>query len=216
MTAPTPDRSRDRRIEDPTNLWIIHPAAHLLLPWFIARGISANAVSLSGLAVGGLAALAYAHWQSWAFVMLGLLLSIAWLVADGLDGMVARATGTSSPLGRVLDGLCDHGVFTLIYVVLACSIGTAAVWALTLAAGAAHAVQSNLYESERARFHRRCMGVAVATRPTPSAIRSSGSTITSQVRWNALPVASMRCSAHSRLRQSWRLDTARQRSDRCA
>jgi CDP-diacylglycerol--serine O-phosphatidyltransferase len=168
MTAPTPDRSRDRRIEDPTNLWIIHPAAHLLLPWFIARGISANAVSLSGLAVGGLAALAYAHWQSWAFVMLGLLLSIAWLVADGLDGIVARATGTSSPLGRVLDGLCDHGVFTLIYVVLACSIGTAAVWALTLAAGAAHAVQSNLYESERARFHRRCMGVAVATRPTPS------------------------------------------------
>jgi CDP-diacylglycerol--serine O-phosphatidyltransferase len=99
---------------------------------------------------------------------LGLALSIAWLVADGLDGMVARATGTASPLGRVLDGLCDHGVFTLIYVVLACSIGTAACWALTLAAGAAHAVQSNLYESERARFHRRCNGVAAATRPAPS------------------------------------------------
>jgi CDP-diacylglycerol--serine O-phosphatidyltransferase len=168
MTAPPPDRSRDRRIEDPTNLWIIHPAARVLLPWFVARGISANAVSIGGLAIGGLAALAYAQWQSWPFAVLGLVLSIAWLVADGLDGMVARATGTASPLGRVLDGLCDHGVFTLIYVVLACSIGTAAVWALTLAAGAAHAVQSNLYESERARYHRRRDGVAVARQAAPS------------------------------------------------
>jgi CDP-diacylglycerol--serine O-phosphatidyltransferase len=162
------DRSRDRRIEDPTNLWIIHPAARAMLPWFVARGISANIVSLGGLTLGGLAAVAYAHWQSWPCAVLGLALSIAWLVADGLDGMVARATGTASPLGRVLDGLCDHGVFTLIYVVLACSIGTAACWALTLAAGAAHAVQSNLYESERARFHRRCNGVAAATRSAPS------------------------------------------------
>ncbi len=139
-----------------------------MLPGFVARGISANSVSLGGLALGGLAALSYAQWESWPFAVLGLALSIAWLVADGLDGMVARATGTASPLGRVLDGLCDHGVFTLIYVVLASSIGTAACWALTFAAGAAHAIQSNLYESERARFHRRCNGVAVAARPVSS------------------------------------------------
>jgi hypothetical protein len=168
MTSPSPDRSRDRRIEDPTNLWIVHPAARFLLPWFVARGISANAVSILGLALGALAALAYAHWQSWPFAVIGLVLSVGWLVADGLDGMVARATGTASPLGRVLDGLCDHGVFTLIYVVLACSIGTVSVWALTLAAGAAHAVQSNLYESERARFHRRRDGIAVARPPAPN------------------------------------------------
>ena len=168
MTVPPLDRSRDRRIEDPTNLWLIHPAARVLLPWSLAHGISANAVSIGGLTLGGVAALAYAHWQSWPFTVLGLALSIAWLVADGLDGMVARATGTASPLGRVLDGLCDHGVFTLIYVVLACSIGTAAGWLLAVAGGVAHAIQSNLYESERARFHRRCNGVAVPIRPAPS------------------------------------------------
>ena len=149
MTIP-PDRSRDRRIEDPTNLWIIHPAGRLLLPWFVARAISANAVSVVGLFLGVLAALAYANWHSWPFALAGLLLSIGWLIADGLDGMIARATGTASPLGRALDGLCDHGVFILIYVVLALSIGTVEGWVLACAAGAAHALQSNFYEGERA------------------------------------------------------------------
>jgi CDP-diacylglycerol---serine O-phosphatidyltransferase len=162
MTPPPPDQSRDPRIEDLTNLWVIHPAGRRLLPWFVARGISANAVSLAGLVLGSLAAAAYGRWDSWPFAVAGLLLSTGWLIADGLDGMIARATGTASPLGRALDGLCDHGVFVLIYVVLAWSIGTAEGWALAWAAGAAHAVQSNLYESERTRFHRRCKGVAIA------------------------------------------------------
>ncbi|WP_294236160.1 CDP-alcohol phosphatidyltransferase family protein [uncultured Sphingomonas sp.] len=168
MTITIPDMSRDRRIEDPTNLWIIHPAARFLLPWFIARGISANAVSLAGLALGTAAALAYTQWEMWPFSFVGLLLSVGWLVADGLDGMIARATGTASPLGRVLDGLCDHGVFFLIYVSLALSIGTLEAWALAVAAGIAHAVQSNMYESERARFHRRRGAVATIAPPAPS------------------------------------------------
>jgi phosphatidylglycerophosphate synthase len=162
MLPLAPERSRDRRIEDPSNLWIVHPLARRVLPWFVARGISANAVSLGGLFLGALAALAYANWPLWPFACVGLLLSIAWLVADGLDGMIARATGTASPLGRILDGICDHGVFFLIYLALAVSIGTPQAWVLAACAGAFHAVQSNLYESERARFHRRCMGIAAA------------------------------------------------------
>jgi hypothetical protein len=100
-------------------------------------------------------------------VFVGLLLSTAWLIADGLDGMIARATGTASPLGRILDGLCDHGVFVLIYLALGFSLGTGAGWALAIAAGIAHAVQANLYESERTRFHRRCKGLA-GEPPAPS------------------------------------------------
>jgi CDP-diacylglycerol--serine O-phosphatidyltransferase len=167
MLPLAPERSRDRRIEDPSNLWIVHPLARSVLPWFVARGISANAVSLGGLFLGALAAIAYANWRLWPFACIGLLLSLAWLVADGLDGMIARATGTASPLGRILDGICDHGVFFLIYLALAESVGTLEAWVLAACAGAFHAVQSNLYESERARFHRRSMGVAAAV-PTPA------------------------------------------------
>src|SRR3546814_1167423 len=69
--------------------------------------------------------------------------------------MIARATGTSSAAGRVLDGICDHGVFICIYVSLAFSLGFAS-WAwLAAVAGLFHAIQSSLYESERARYHRR-------------------------------------------------------------
>jgi hypothetical protein len=138
-----------------------------LLPWFVARRISANAVSVGGLVLGTLAASAYAHWTSWPFAIAGLVLSVGWLIADGLDGMIARATGTASPLGRFLDGICDHGVFMLIYLVLATSIGTVEGWVLAWSAGLVHALQSNLYESERARYHRRCKGIAVAA-PVPS------------------------------------------------
>jgi CDP-diacylglycerol--serine O-phosphatidyltransferase len=165
MNPYAPDRSRDRRIEDPTNLWIIHRSARVLLPWFLSRGISANAVSVGGLLIGAVAALAYWNWDRWPIACAGLLLSIAWLIADGLDGMIARATGTASAVGRFLDGLCDHGVFLLIYVALAASIGTLGTWMLAACAAAAHAVQSSLYEGERARFHRRCKGVAGTTQP---------------------------------------------------
>ncbi|WP_093664849.1 CDP-alcohol phosphatidyltransferase family protein [Sphingomonas gellani] len=165
MTVPPPDGSRDRRIEDPTNLWVIHPTARALLPRALSARVSANAVSVIGLALGTAAAFCYSDWRSVPSVLLGLLLCTAWLIADGLDGMIARATGTASPLGRFLDGLCDHGVFILIYVMLAASIGTAGAWALAIIAGAAHAVQSMLYEGERARFHRRLKGVATGAVP---------------------------------------------------
>ena len=138
------------------------------MPLALAHRISANTISLIGLCLGGAAAFAYTQWDRPAFALIGLVCSIGWLIADGLDGMVARATGTASALGRALDGMCDHGVFTLIYVSLALSIGTVEGWVLAVAAGAAHAVQSSLYEGERARFHRRVKGIALATPPLPS------------------------------------------------
>jgi hypothetical protein len=162
MTTAATGGSRDRRIEDPTNLWIVHPAGRRLMPWFIARGISANAVSVCGLVLGVMAAAAYYRWTIWPFTLLGLVLSIGWLIADGLDGMIARATGTTSALGRFLDGFCDHGVFILIYVSIATQIGTVSGWVLAVTAGALHATQSNIYEGERARFHRRRDGLPAA------------------------------------------------------
>ena len=164
MTIPPPDGSRDRRIEDPTNLWLIHPAARSLLSSCVSAGVSANVVSVAGLLLGIVAAGCYAHWTQPLWVLAGLALSIAWLVADGLDGMIARATGTASATGRFLDGVCDHGVFIIIYVTLATTLGDGVSWALAIGAGACHIIQSALYEGERARFHRRARGTALAAR----------------------------------------------------
>jgi hypothetical protein len=158
MTAIPRDTSRDRRIEVPTNWYVIHAAAHALLPLALKWRISANAVSVAGLVVGALAALAFYNWRMPYMASVGLLLATGWLICDGLDGMIARATKSASALGRMLDGLCDHGVFLLIYVSLAWSIGTVEAWLLAVGAGVVHGVQSSLYEGERARFHRRAKG----------------------------------------------------------
>ncbi|WP_174279337.1 CDP-alcohol phosphatidyltransferase family protein, partial [Sphingomonas bacterium] len=155
MTTPPPDGSRDLRIEDPSNRWLIHPLASALLAPALRARVSADAVSVTGLALGLGAAAALRWWRSPAAVVLALLLMLAWLVADGLDGKVARATGTSSAWGRALDGMCDHLVFVAAYLVVATSIGTASGWTLAVIAGIGHAVQSALYEGERHRFHRR-------------------------------------------------------------
>jgi CDP-diacylglycerol--serine O-phosphatidyltransferase len=159
------DGSRDPRIDDPSNTYLIHPAGRLLLPVALRARISANAVSMAGFAFGAAAAGGYFHWRDWRCAVVGFALCIAWLVADGLDGMIARARGTASDLGRLLDGLCDHGVFALLYVSLAASIGTVGAWALGFAAALVHGVQSSLYEGERARFHRRILGNGGAAAP---------------------------------------------------
>ena len=160
MPFPPADGSRDLRTDDVTNVWLIHPLGRLLLPTALRWRLPANFVSLAGLALGLASALAYFRWLDAGFATLGFVLAVAWLVADGLDGMIARATGTASAFGRFLDGICDHSVFFALYVSLAASIGTAQAWTLAVVAGAVHAVQATLFEGERMRFHRRIKGDA--------------------------------------------------------
>lgn len=165
---PPPDGSRDLRVEDPTNLWVVHLAGRMLLPLALKARVSANMVSVAGLGIGTGAALAYLGWRDPAIATLGFLLTIAWLVFDGLDGMVARATRTASALGRFMDGLCDHGVFLILYLALGASIDTPEAWITGTIAGFVHGLQANLFESERARYHRRVRGDPGSEAPPPS------------------------------------------------
>ncbi|MEO1798032.1 MAG: CDP-alcohol phosphatidyltransferase family protein [Pseudomonadota bacterium] len=77
-------------------------------------GITADGVTLAGLAVGLLAAVAIA---SQAFI-LGLILILASRLADGLDGAVARAT-QKTDFGGYLDITCDflfYGAIPMAFV----------------------------------------------------------------------------------------------------
>jgi hypothetical protein len=140
----------------------------MLLPLALRARVSANMVSVAGLAVGTCAALAYLGWRDPALATLGFILTIAWLVFDGLDGMVARAAGTASALGRFMDGLCDHGVFLILYLALGASIDTPEAWITGTIAGFVHGVQANFFESERARYHRRVRGDPGSGAPSTS------------------------------------------------
>ena len=167
MTADS-DAARPLAIEEPSNRWLIHPISRALLAPAIRLGIHPNAVSLTGLALGAGAAFCYAHWRDPRMATLGLLLMLGWHVADGLDGKLARATGRTSPLGRVLDGMCDYLVFIVVLVAVALNTDNVRLAvALGIPAGFAHSVQSAWYEGARDNWIRRAAGhFTVRPRPT--------------------------------------------------
>lgn len=143
---------RTYEIEDPTNLYFIHPISARLVPLFARLGITPNMVSLIGMGCGILAGVAYHFYAIGGCAGLGFALMLAWHVMDGADGQLARLTKTYSELGKVLDGICDYVTFTAVYVGLALSMSASMggwVWALVALSGIAHAVQSAAYEMQR-------------------------------------------------------------------
>jgi phosphatidylglycerophosphate synthase len=94
----------------------------------------------------------------WAWpigALTGMALHLGWHVVDGADGDLARMTGRASPIGEIVDGLCDYASHVVVYFLLAAvlqrSIGGFA-WPIMVAAGVSHVVQSNHVEVER-RFY---------------------------------------------------------------
>jgi CDP-diacylglycerol--glycerol-3-phosphate 3-phosphatidyltransferase len=83
-----------------TGYWALGPAARAC----VALGVSADAVSWWSLALAGAGGLSIAlgHYG------VGAVAGAASFVCDALDGMVARATGSASDAGEVLDAAIDR------------------------------------------------------------------------------------------------------------
>ncbi|MFZ5610080.1 MAG: CDP-alcohol phosphatidyltransferase family protein [Pseudomonadota bacterium] len=147
-----------------SNRALIHPLSARVVTLALRMGLSPNQLSLLGLTCGLVAALAYYRLPEPAYVMAGLGLMLGWHVLDGADGRLARLTGSASPLGRLIDGLCDHVVFLGVYVALAFSLVAAGwgfeVWPLALGAGLSHLLQAASYEERRQKYQRRVKGQA--------------------------------------------------------
>jgi phosphatidylglycerophosphate synthase len=147
---------RNSSIEEFTNALVFQPLSSWLAPMLVRWDISANATSLAGMAAGVGGALLYgAYASSTAAVLIGFALMCLWHVLDGADGQVARMTNTQSPLGKLIDGVCDYVVFITAYVVLGLQLAASwsgLAWPLVITAGLFHAVQSGAYEAQRQMF----------------------------------------------------------------
>lgn len=110
---------------------LIDPALNRIAPRLAARGLSADAITLAGLALGLLSALLIAL-DAAMVALLPLALS---RLADGLDGAVARAT-EKTDFGGYLDICADflfYGAIPLAFVI-ADPAANAAAGAFLLAA----------------------------------------------------------------------------------
>ena len=162
VANPAPKRPlRPRELQDPLNFYLYHPLSWQLARRLAPTPITPNMVSVLGaLCVVG-AAFAYAQ-NAWPVsALLGLALHMAWHVVDGADGDLARLTGKASPIGEMVDGLCDYLSHMVLYLVLGWMLsgvlGNAAWWWM-LAGGIGHAVQSNHVEVQRRQYQYRVYG----------------------------------------------------------
>jgi phosphatidylglycerophosphate synthase len=157
-----PAPGRPAEIEEPTNLYLVHPLSRALVNRLIQTPVTPNQVSVASVAMAGAAAVCYAQlaWPLNAFA--GLVFQFAWHVLDGADGDLARRTGRASTVGELVDGICDHASQGLIYIAFAIILirPTSPValgnWAWALAAGAAlsHFAQANAFETGRKNYRR--------------------------------------------------------------
>lgn len=156
---------RPREMQDALNFYLYHPLAWRLAKVLSRTPLTPNMVSvIGGLLVVAAGAVYFnmdstgGTWQlGWPWgALLGMILHMSWHVVDGADGDLARLTGKSSPIGEMVDGVCDYLSHIIVYVLLAFvltrQIGAGPAWAWTLAAGASHIVQSNHVEVQR-RFY---------------------------------------------------------------
>src|SRR5882757_3816954 len=146
---------RTTEIEEITNLYFIHPLASRLVPFFARMRFTPNAVSVTGMLFGILAALAYYRYADLRFAITGFALMIAWHVMDGADGQLARLTHSYSYFGKVLDGISDNVTFLAVYTALATALSRKHgdwMYALVALSAVCHAIQSASYEAQRQEY----------------------------------------------------------------
>ena len=160
MTAHTPSappvrpdrRLRPRELEDWLNHRIYHPLAWRLATLLARTPVTPNMVSVAGGLLVVAAGVAYSR-PGWPLpALIGMLLHMGWHVVDGADGDLARITGRASPIGEIVDGICDYASHTVLYLILGwLLVPTLGGWAwpLVVAGGVSHAVQANHAEAWR-------------------------------------------------------------------
>lgn len=119
------------------------------LGWRIATAlqptrVSADAVTLASLVLGVLAGHLFWYRSAWVNAA-GVLLFVLSDVLDSADGQLARLRGTSTRMGRILDGLADTGRFVSLYGHLGARLYVAHGWngaVLALAALLSHSYQA--------------------------------------------------------------------------
>lgn len=98
--------------------FFVSPYSKYLARWAARRGLTPNQVTSISLALGVLAAAAFATGVRWGLVAGAVLLQVAF-TTDCVDGQLARFTRTFTPLGAWLDSTFDRLKEWLVFAGLA-------------------------------------------------------------------------------------------------
>ena len=92
--------------------------------WLVERHVHPDIITFSGVVCASLMGGSLALSARWPLLILAVApLAVGRLAANALDGLVARRTGMSRPLGEVFNECCDRFADTLVFVGLALNSG---------------------------------------------------------------------------------------------
>lgn len=95
------------QVETPLDLYFFRPAAYLFVRLALPTPLSANGMTLVSIACGLAGAVLFRYTDARS-VIVASALTLLYGILDCADGQLARARGTSSRLGRILDGMSDY------------------------------------------------------------------------------------------------------------
>jgi len=95
------------QVETPLDLYLFRPAAYVFVRLALPTPLSANGMTLISIACGLAGAVLFRYTDTRS-VLLASGLTLLYGILDCADGQLARARGTSSRLGRILDGMSDY------------------------------------------------------------------------------------------------------------
>ncbi len=145
MKPPSALAAKGEAVEEWIDLHFFRPAGFRIARALAPTGATPDQVTVLSLVLGLIAGHLFVY-PSRRLNALGVVLFVVSDIFDSADGQLARMRGTSTRLGRILDGVSDNLRFINLYVhllirVLLAGVGWEAV-PLAIAAGFSHSFQS--------------------------------------------------------------------------
>ncbi|MDL2221741.1 CDP-alcohol phosphatidyltransferase family protein [Parabacteroides sp. OttesenSCG-928-N08] len=137
--------------EEPIDIYFYRPIGYRWALLFRRLGVTPNAVTIAAIFIGAAAGICF-YFQNLYINIIGMLLLIWANSYDSADGQLARMTGQSSPMGRMLDGACGDVWFFTIYAAICLRLTpdwTIWIWLLGAVTGYCHTKQAAMADYYR-------------------------------------------------------------------
>ncbi|MCD7977004.1 MAG: CDP-alcohol phosphatidyltransferase family protein [Tannerellaceae bacterium] len=137
--------------EEFIDIHFYRPIGYQWALFFHKLGVSPNAITIASIFIGIAAGICY-YFQDLTVNILGMLLLVWANSYDSADGQLARMTGQSSPLGRILDGFCGDLWFISIYAAICLRLTPEwgiRIWILAAITGFFHSKQAAMADYYR-------------------------------------------------------------------
>ncbi|MGE5246577.1 MAG: CDP-alcohol phosphatidyltransferase family protein [Betaproteobacteria bacterium] len=140
-------------IEEAYDVYVSRPLGGLIAYAARGAGVSPNQLTIVGALVGVVAGLSF---YDAALGVFGFLLLLLHGLIDSADGQLARLTGRTSELGRVLDGAGGYVTHIALYAAIAAGAvargASQTVWLVAIVAGISTVAHAQMYDYHRTTY----------------------------------------------------------------